>query len=72
MSDDDNVVSMTVAPDGRWRYGAEPTWKAMALDPPERCRDCGVNLGGEHHEHCCIALCATCNGQRIGGGCSCP
>jgi hypothetical protein len=32
---------------------------------PPRCRDCGIGPDGYHHRGCCVAWCATCNGQRL-------
>ena len=53
--------------DGRaWRWGDEPDHEFPPLLP---CRDCGVKVGGFHHEGCCVATCRTCNDQRL--GCEC-
>jgi len=61
---------MTAAPSCRprvpvVRYGDEP----YRPDPlPDRCRDCGVPVGGIHHANCCIEQCGICQGQLL----SCP
>jgi hypothetical protein len=44
------------------RYGSE---RHLPDPPPDRCRDCGVTIGGTHHPLCCIAQCARCGGQKL-------
>lgn len=54
---------MLTAPTCRPRVGALPYGQEPLLpDPPPRCRDCGVGIGGTHHTFCCIEVCA-CRGQ---------
>jgi hypothetical protein len=30
-------------------YGSEPGWKEDGIPIPDRCHDCGVEIGGIHH-----------------------
>jgi hypothetical protein len=40
-------------------------WIELGIIPPERCRDCGVKLGGYHHPQCCIERCPRCGVQNL-------
>jgi hypothetical protein len=44
------------------RYGDE---RYLPADRPERCRDCGVSVGGVHHPRCCMEECGRCGGQLL-------
>ncbi len=35
-------------------------------DPPDRCRDCAVTVGGRHHAGCDMENCPACGEQLIG------
>jgi hypothetical protein len=49
------------------RYGAE---RFLPDPPPDRCRDCGVTIGGVHHARCCMEECGTCGGQLLTCDCA--
>lgn len=52
----------------RIRYGATAErWDAT--EPPERCHDCHVTIGGLHHWGCDLEACPLCGQQLI--GCEC-
>jgi hypothetical protein len=54
----------------RLPYGHDAEhWLELGIIPPERCRDCGVKLGGYHHPECCIERCPRCHGQQLCCGC---
>jgi hypothetical protein len=38
-------------------------------DRTERCHDCGILYGGNHHPGCDTERCPKCGGQLIGCGC---
>lgn len=64
---------------GKWKglapvpYGSEAGIREHLLDKglaiKDRCRDCGVAIGGFHHALCCVEECPKCHGQAW--GCSC-
>ena len=43
---------------------------AAQPEPDDRCHDCGVRVGGHHHQFCQFEECPTCGGQAL-GGCAC-
>jgi hypothetical protein len=43
-------------------YGSEQRFR---IEPPLRCHDCGVMLGGVHHLGCDVEECRECAGQLI-------
>jgi len=51
-------------------YGSERAWRQFEIEPGARCRDCGVRIGGYHHEFCVVEECPTCGCQAL-GGCAC-
>ncbi len=44
------------------RFGRKPATAA-------RCHDCGVAIGGLHHEECDVEECPYCHGQRFSCDC---
>lgn len=42
---------------------------AIPYDGEERCHDCGVSMGGNHHPGCDMERCPRCRGQIISCGC---
>lgn len=44
-------------------YGGEP--HAAQIGLPGRCPECGVNVGGFHHQGCDWELCPRCGTQLI-------
>lgn len=56
-------------PDNAYDYGDEPHWEVDDLEPLERCADCGVRLGGRHHDGCDKAVCRVCYDQNLGCDC---
>jgi hypothetical protein len=51
-------------------YGQESGWpRHPDIQPPARCHDCGVKLGGYHHYGCDNEECRLCGEQLIGHEC---
>lgn len=51
-------------------YGKEAWWTELPEPPPEpECHDCGVAVGGFHHEGCDMERCPHDGGQAMGDGC---
>ena len=50
-------------------YGTEQDLRALAekhgVRIPDRCRDCGVTIGGLHHFPCAVEECPRCHGQAF-------
>ncbi len=38
-------------------------------EPGQRCHDCNVAVGGQHHAGCDMEMCPRCGGQLISCGC---
>ncbi len=53
---------------GQIPYGSE-TIDWTFEDPSSTCDDCGVKIGGFHHELCDIEECPKCHGQLLTCGC---
>jgi hypothetical protein len=49
------------------RFGQRSS--AWLADPDARCHDCGVLVGGFHHEFCDYEECPRCHGQRLSCDC---
>lgn len=47
------------------RYGRERFWQEASIQPPAYCDDCGVAIGGIHHEGCDMEECPLCHGQLL-------
>jgi hypothetical protein len=51
-------------------YGDEREgWAEVGVEPPARCHDCNVPLGGLHHGFCDVEVCAGCGAQALGHTC---
>jgi hypothetical protein len=48
-------------------YGAETRY-GWTEAPAERCRDCGVVIGGNHHPGCVVEECPACAHQLVACG----
>jgi hypothetical protein len=52
---------------------AGDTFRPLPFQPPSdqlgRCRDCGAEAGGLHHESCCVEACPACGGQLLSCDC---
>lgn len=58
--------------DTTYRFGGEPHWDELDLDPPDRCRDCACRQGWYHHAWCTQAACTRCDTQALGCPCDIP
>ena len=72
----DHDMALAFTCDPARRPGVSPYGQDMpavfyeGVEPPRRCRDCGVALGGAHHLWCCVAGCIThLYDQRLCCGC---
>ena len=50
------------------RYGSEGGFPTGRIEP---CHDCGVEIGGLHHQFCDVEQCPKCGGQLLGCPCWC-
>lgn len=50
-------------------YGQETRFGPGWEDDPQRCHDCNVASGGQHHPGCDVEECPRCRGQLISCGC---
>lgn len=44
-----------------YRWGHEPGWAELDLEPADRCPDCGVRRDQAHHHDCIRAYCEPCD-----------